>query len=88
MCENGNTGHLKCLFFSLKLIMFTVDDTIQLIKQHYRVINQMLFRSSSACYARRIAHHCATLFLGVGGSLGQTESSIMGREECGGAQVL
>lgn len=32
--------------------------------------------------------HSVTLVLGVGGSLGQTESSIMGKEECGRAQVL
>lgn len=49
--------------FSFKLIMFTVDDTTQLIKQHYFVINQMFFRSGSAFYATRIAHHCFTLRL-------------------------
>lgn len=49
--------------FSFKLIMFNVDDTIQLIKQHYLVINQMLFRSSSAFHATRIAHQCFTLQL-------------------------
>lgn len=89
VCENSNTSHLKCLFFSFKLIMFTVDDTIQLIKQHYLVINQMLFKFCILCYMDCTPLlHSATLVLGVGGSLGQTESSIMGREECGRAQVL